>query len=326
LGVRLQIPLLVIASLSILVGGFQMLQQQSIKRILAFSSVSQMGYALMGLAIGTPLALAATAIHIIHHAMVKSALFMSAGMITWRTDIHNLREAGGLARKFPYTFAIFCLGTLSLSGFPLFSGFISKSMLEEAALHVHLNLIAYIAIFGSVLTFAAMARLIWAVFLAPPHVPDRPNLREAPVLALIPITLMLVGSLGVGLFPQWVADHLAWPAAVSLLGADHYTLSVMNPDALTEASMPEIEREPIPFALDVRLWLAPAIVLIAGGVLAYIAVKRHTLAEKRWVIPLDEISRLLRGWHSGIVNDYAFWIAFSTMLLLLAFVVSIRVF
>jgi multicomponent Na+:H+ antiporter subunit D len=323
---QLQTPLLVIAGLSMFVGGFQMLQQQSIKRILAFSSVSQMGYALMGLAIGTPLALAAAAMHLIHHAMVKSALFMGAGMIVWRTDIHTLREAGGLARKLPYSFGVFCLAGLSLSGFPLFSGFISKTMLEEAALHEHLALMAYIAIAASLLTFAGMLRLIWALFLAPADEPDRPNLREAPFLALLPMIMLVIGSLWVGLFPQWAAETLAWPAAEALIASESYTASVMNPADLGELAGHEIEREPAPRALDWHHWLAPAIVLVGGSLLAYVTLKRHIYSEKVWATPLEEISHILRLWHSGVVNDYALWGAFGTAMLLLVFIVSSRMF
>lgn len=326
LGSRLQFPLLAIAALSMFVGGFQMLQQQSIKRVLAFSSVSQMGYALMGLAIGSPVGLAAAAMHLIHHAMVKSALFMAAGMIAWRTDIHMLREAGGLARKLPYSFVIFCLAGLSLSGIPLFSGFIGKTMLEEAAVQGGTSLMSYLAVFASLLTFAGMARLVWALFLAPPAVPDRPNLREAPVLALVPMIILVLGSLWVGLFPQWAAANLAWPAAESLLSSERYTTSVMNLTESHALEKLEVHREPVPQALDWHHWLAPAVIMVGGSLLAYFTLKRRQFEDKMWAIPLEEISHVLRRWHSGVVNDYALWTALGTAVILLVFVLSSRVF
>lgn len=323
LGIHLQVPLLLIAAISMFVGGFQMLQQQSIKRVLAFSSVSQMGYALMGLALGTPLGLAAAAMHLIHHSMVKSALFMSAGMITLRLHIHTLREGGGLWRKLPITFAIFCLGALSLSGMPLFSGFISKTMLEEAAFETPYSWIGYAAIFASLLTFAGMARLIWRIFLSQPRYAQH-DIREMPALALAPMIVLIIGSLLIGIMPAFAADTLAWPAAESLIASDVYTASVMNPAQLEDLEHHEVHRHPTPSSFDWHHWLPPAVVAIGGAVLGALTIRRRLLAGSFWAVPFESTARLLRAWHSGLINDYALWNAFGTALLLAFLVVMNR--
>jgi multicomponent Na+:H+ antiporter subunit D len=320
----LQNPLLWVAAISMVVGGFQMLQQQSIKRILAFSSVSQMGYALMGLAIGTPLALAASAMHLIHHALVKSALFMGAGMITWRTNIHTLPEGGGLVRQLPVSFAIFCLAGLSLSGMPFFSGYISKTMLEEAAFSANMAWLAYVAILASLLTFAGMGRLIWRVFWPRKEAPVQGDVREAPILALLPMLLLVIGSLVLGTLPSWPATNVVWPAARSLLESERYVASVMNPVALEDMPAAEAHEEPTPDPADWHHWLPPAIVVLGGSVLAYLMIERRKLARSAWLAPVAEVARQLRRWHSGVVNDYALWTAFGTALMLTALVLMTR--
>jgi NADH:ubiquinone oxidoreductase subunit 5 (subunit L)/multisubunit Na+/H+ antiporter MnhA subunit len=301
-----------------LLGGVQMLQQQSLKRILAFSSVAQMGYALLGLAIGTPLALAAAAMHLLHHALVKTALFMGAGMITSRTHVHHVGDGGRLAQQMPLTFLLFALASLSLSGIPFFSGYISKTMLEEAALAVDLDWLAYVAIFGSMLTLAGLLRLIWYVFLARPQTPAPAPIRETPLLALLPIAILTLGSIAVGSFPGWSADHLAWPAARSLIESERYATTVLALTPADEVPILEIEAEHPPNAADWHHWLPPAMVLLGGGLLAYLTVRQAAAtAQPAWTRPARIIGQQLRRWHSGIVNDYALWTAFGTMVMLI---------
>jgi multicomponent Na+:H+ antiporter subunit D len=320
----LQNLLLWLAAISMVVGGFQMLQQQSIKRILAFSSVSQMGYALMGLALGTPLALAASAMHLIHHALVKSALFMGAGMITWRTNIHTLSEGGGLARQLPVSFAVFCLAGLSLSGMPFFSGYISKTMLEEAAFSANTAWIAYVAILASLLTFAGMGRLTWRVFWPRKEVPLQRDVREVPILALLPMIILVIGSLVLGTLPSWPVTNIAWSAARSLVESERYVASVMNPIVLEDMPTAEAHEEPAPNPTDWHHWLAPAIIALGGTILAYLTIERRELAGSAWLAPIREMARQMRRWHSGVVNDYALWTAFGTALMLAALVFMAR--
>jgi len=308
--------------LTMIVGGWQMLQQQSIKRILAFSSVSQMGYVLMGLAVGTPLALAAAAMHLIHHALVKTALFMAAGMLAWRAGVHNLPETGGLGLRLPFSLAIFSLAGLSLSGLPFLSGFVSKTMLEEAALEARLPWIAAAAIAASALTLAGMTRLIWRVFgpsrrgAAPPHAVTQ----DAPALALLPMGILVAGSLAVGLAPQWTAARLAWPAARSLAAPSLYVASVLDPAALSGIPPAEVHIEDAPVSTDWHHWPVPAVVALLGSTLAFGLVRRPVHAANSLLRPLRSLSGALRRWHSGDVGDYALWTAVGTTVMMLILV------
>lgn len=313
--------LLVIAAASILVGGLQMLQQQSLKRILAFSSVAQMGYVALGLALGTPAGLAAAALHLMHHALVKTALFMSAGLLTLKLNLHTLSEGGGLARRLPVTTLLVCLSALALSGLPLFSGYISKTMLEEAALASDRAWVAVIAVLGSLFTFTGMARAVYHLFFAPPRAPDaRPDLREFEPLALLPIGLLVAASLAVGMFPGRPVAEAAWPAARALLEADRYVAAVLDPAASPPAGA-EWHAEPSPDPLDWRHWWPSAIVVAGGLGLAILLVRRRAV-HGAWAVPIQWLSRGLRLWHSGIVNDYALWTTVGTTLLVAALVVA----
>lgn len=333
-GGPLQTLLLVVAALSMLVGSWQMLQQQSIKRILAFSSVSQMGYALLGLAIGTPLALAATAMHLLHHALVKTALFMGAGMVTWRAGLHHLPNGGRLARQMPFTLAVFCLAGLSLSGMPFLSGFVSKTMLEEAASEAHVGWVGGVAVAASALTLAGMVRLVWRVFgpnTESPHrtapvearPPSRP-VEEAPLLALLPMGLLVAASLAIGLLPRWPAEHLAWPAARSLSAASVYIASVLDPTALDTLTPPAVHVEPAPHPTDWRHWPAPLVVIAGGGLLAVLLLRPPGKIVSALARPVAALSSLLRRWHSGHVGDYALYTALGATLLMLALVTLAR--
>ncbi len=319
----IQSGLLLIAAATMLLGGLQMVQQQSIKRILAFSSVSQMGYAVMGLALGTPLGIAAAAMQVISHALLKSALFMAAGMVTWRTGIHYLREGGGLARRMPITCVTMALAGLGLSGAPFFSGYVSKTMLEEAAFAAGSAWLAWIAIFSSLLTFAGLARLLWAVFG-----PHRPAMqlpaREAPLFAILPTIVLVAGSIAVGLLPAWVADRAAWPVAEALYGREEYIASVLEGEPASSLSSSPIEPRAAPDPLDWRHWAVPAFVMVGGTLLTYWLFHPKVITMRPWLRPVRLIAALSRSWHSGLVMDYVMWNAFATAVSALVIVLAGR--
>jgi multicomponent Na+:H+ antiporter subunit D len=314
----LQAALLLIAAATMVLGGLQMVQQGSIKRILAFSSVAQMGYVLMGLALGTPLGAAAAALHVVHHALVKSALFMGAGMVFRRSGVEDLQEGGGLARPMPFTFVTMALAGLGLSGMPFLSGFVSKTMLVEAALATSYGWLAWVAMLSGLLTFAGVARLIWHVFLAAPAA-SRRGVREAPPFGVLPGLALVALSLLVGFFPQRAMERLAWPAAVALDRRDEYIAQVMEPVARDGRPVEAIEMEAAPKPLEWRQWWRPAVVLIGGGLLAYwLARPADGRPDGGWLRPVRVVAYYGRLWHSGLVGDYVLWNSFGTALMALA--------
>lgn len=124
-----------------------------IRQILGYHIVSQVGYMVTGVGIGTALALNGTAAHAYSHILYKALLFMGAGVVLHSTGRSKLTELGGLGRHLPVTLGLFMIGAFSISGFPLFNGFISKSIIVSAAGYDHREVIMLLLLLASVGTF-----------------------------------------------------------------------------------------------------------------------------------------------------------------------------
>lgn len=305
-----------IAALSMFVGGFQMLRQESIKRILAYSSISQMGFILVGLTIGTPLGIAAACVQLLNHALSKSALFFGAGSLRLTAGISNLAEGGGLYRKMPATFGLMALAGLSLSGIPVLFGFVGKSMLETAAVKAGEEWIVWFAVFSSIFTFAGIGRLLWRVFFQTENGTSSNWKGESRPLILVATAIPVVILIVIGIFPQFPLNWFAWPSATALLQPGHYVgyvLAFKN----QPPNMP-VTIFPPPNVLDWAVWPIPIITAIAGVALIYFIAPTRKLHF--WRLPIiKQLSILMDRWHSGLLTDYVLWAAFSTSLLLILF-------
>jgi multicomponent Na+:H+ antiporter subunit D len=153
--------LLVVAGLTMVVGVFGAVTQNDIKRILSFHIVSQIGYMIMGLGLFTVAGLAGAVIYVIHHIVVKTTLFLVAGLIEQRTGTAQLDELTGLRRLEPALAVLFLLPALSLAGIPPFSGFVAKLALVQAGLDTQEYAIVGVSLAVSLLTLFSMTK-IWA--------------------------------------------------------------------------------------------------------------------------------------------------------------------
>lgn len=124
-----------------------------IRQILAYHIISQVGYMVCGVGIGTALSMNGTAAHAYSHILYKALLFMGAGAVIQATGVSRLSDLGGLARKMRPVLWLFMIGAFSISGFPLFNGFISKSMIVSAAGASHLEVVMLLLLLASVGTF-----------------------------------------------------------------------------------------------------------------------------------------------------------------------------
>ncbi|MBG6213024.1 multicomponent Na+:H+ antiporter subunit D [Cryobacterium sp. CAN_C3] len=129
---QFSMPLMIVAALTLLVGILGALAQADIKRLLSFTLISHIGYMLFGIAIGTPLALAATIFYVVHHITVQTTLFLAAGLIDRVGGTTSLSRLGGLLKSAPVVAILFFLGALNLGGIPPFSGFLGKIALFQA--------------------------------------------------------------------------------------------------------------------------------------------------------------------------------------------------
>jgi len=228
---------LAISGLTMTVGVLGALAAHNMRRILAFHSVSQMGYMLMGMGLLTTLGLAGTLFFIVHHAVVKSNLFLASGVVARLEGSVELQEISGLARRSPALALGFAIGALSLAGFPPFSGFIAKLMLIKAAFSTHHAVIAGIALLVSLLTLLSMSKIWHQVFWKSPserlpgHALSVTALsRKTYAVLLVPIALLSSAAivLGVGAEP---IIALSLRASAQLLSPGTY-ISIVLGDGL----------------------------------------------------------------------------------------------
>lgn len=144
--------LMVLGTVSIVVAAFLALGQKDIKRMLAYSSISQVGYVVLGIGLGTPLGIAGGLFHLFNHALAKGLLFLTSGSIQQATGTRNLDEMGGLGKRMPVTSVTNLIGALSIAGVPPLNGFWSKLIIIVALVQAGQPVFALIAVLASVLT------------------------------------------------------------------------------------------------------------------------------------------------------------------------------
>src|SRR5579859_2502293 len=178
------------------------LVQNDIKRIVAYSTCSQLGYMFVAMGAG---AYSVGMYHLFTHAFFKALLFLGSGSVIYAMHHEqDIRNMGGLWRKIPYTFAVMCVGTLALTGFPLFAGYLSKDAIIEAAYASHNPLAVYafiLTVVSAGLTSFYSWRLIFKTFFGEPYDEEHYEAaHESPIWMLIPIGVLAIGSIASG-FP-----------------------------------------------------------------------------------------------------------------------------
>jgi multicomponent Na+:H+ antiporter subunit A len=193
---------------TMLVGGWRALRQNDLKRLLAFGTVSQLGFLLVLLGTGTYEAALAGAALLLAHGLFKATLFLTVGVVDHETGTRDLRLLSGLGRRMPVLATVATLAALSMAGVPPLLGFISKDAAYEAYTGGGPAEIAVLAglLAGSVLTGAYSARFVWGAFARKPGCDDT-EAHEAPLAFVAPVAVLGVAGLVVGLVPS-LADPL----------------------------------------------------------------------------------------------------------------------
>lgn len=161
---QIKLILLLTGALSVIVGAFAALGQSNFNRMLAYSSISQIGYIILGLGTGTALGIAGAAFHIFNHAIFKSQLFVNAAAVRVATGTKDMDDMGGLSSKMPVTGATSVIAMLSTCGVPPFAGFWSKLMIIVALWRSGHAAFSVIAVLASILTLAYMLSMQRRVF------------------------------------------------------------------------------------------------------------------------------------------------------------------
>lgn len=208
---------------TMLLGSYLAVQQRDLKALLAFSTVSQLGFIITMFGFGTEAAIAAGILHIFNHGTFKGSLFMLVGIIDHQTGTRDIERLSGLGRKMPLTSILMFIGAFSMAGVPLLSGFVSKEMILGALLAAPVgpNVFTYalpvIAVLASAFTTLYCLQLTFKVFFGPagktPVVP-----KEAGAGLLLPPAVLGGFVVLLGLFPALVEGILVSPATSALTG------------------------------------------------------------------------------------------------------------
>lgn len=335
-------------ALTMVVGITMAILQTDFKRMLAFSSVSQIGYVIVGVGLSTQLGITGGVYHMINHAVFKSLLFLCAGAVYFRTRTTNLNELGGLAKKMPYTTALFIVGMLSIGGIPPFNGFVSKWIIYKATFEAGYVPITIIALLCSVLSLATLLKAMQSIFFG--QLPEKfKDVKEAPKTMLIPMGVLAMLSLAGGLFPTLVDEYLTRPVTTAILNSGKYIDSILGTGYFKDIVGKDVVVQKLTYEIsgyNPLGWLIVfAVVLLGFGVFVlflYTGRKNKDLetveqlavssqntgkydlftggedighstvggADLFWGLKyeLRKYFGFLRKAHSGVVNDYSLWV------------------
>ncbi len=216
--------LMYLGALSIVVAAFLALGQKDIKRMLAYSSISQVGYIILGIGIGTPLGIIGGLFHLFNHALAKGLLFLNSGAIQQATGTRELEEMGGLAKRMPFTAATSLIGSLSIAGVPPLNGFWSKLIIIIALIQAGHPVFAWIAILASVLTLWYYLLIQRKAFFGKLN-EKWASVKEAPFWMTASTVLLGLLCIVVGLLFSSTLEIWVQPAADVLSEGIHYVLS-----------------------------------------------------------------------------------------------------
>lgn len=185
---------LLLGSVSMIIGVFLAIGQWDMKRLLAYHSISQVGYILLGLGLGTPLGILGGVFHLFNHALFKSLLFYNAGAVETVAGTRDLRKLGSLFKLIPVTSQTSMAASLSISGIPPFNGFFSKLIIIIAAVQAGQPVFALIAVIGSILTLASFMKVQRYGFRGEKNVEIKSQIDWRMNLAMITLAVLCLAS------------------------------------------------------------------------------------------------------------------------------------
>jgi formate hydrogenlyase subunit 3/multisubunit Na+/H+ antiporter MnhD subunit len=299
-----------IGTVTMAVGVMYAMVQSDLKRMLAFSTVSQIGYMMLGIGIGTPLAITAGLLHCLNHGFFKGGLFLTAGSVQHAAGTRDMNKLGGLAQRMPHTTLSWLIGVGSMVGIPLMSGFASKWMLYAAALQAGWTIPAVVAWAVSLGTVFLGAKATSAVFLGPVSDATK-DAYESPATMLWGMGVLAAGSVVLGIAPQLAVDYFLNPVLGALgMGAGvHVTWLGLSTDAGSFSSMGGLVLAIVSLVLGGAIYAlayashhAPATVAVSSGGAAFagagggIFTGGEPLSEQDRLTASDFSSIFLQNW------------------------------
>jgi multicomponent Na+:H+ antiporter subunit D len=196
-------PLAVIASITIVFGSVRALTQDDLKKRLAYSTISQLSYIALGVAVVGPMATTGGVVHLIHQGIMKITLFMAAGVVAETLHVKRISEMGGVGRRLPLTMSAFAVAAFGMMGVPPTAGFISKWHLGLGGLEAGQGWVVVVLATSSLLNALYFLPIVYIAFFRRPD-PEwggiEPRRLEAPAMLVVPAVLTAALSLGAGVF------------------------------------------------------------------------------------------------------------------------------
>ena len=327
------------------------LAQHDFKRLLAFHSISQIGYVLTAVGLCTALGISAGLYHAMNHTLFKGLLFLAAGAVLHQTGTTDLDRLGGLSRKMPWTTVLFLIGAFSISGIPPFNGFASKWMIYQATYqkavesgNIGFLLVTIIALVTSVLTLASFVKVSQSVFFG--QLPrELENVKEVSFGMRLAMGIFALLCVLTGLFPNLVTTYITEPAAKAVFSVAQY-ISAMGFDASGVAAENAVSFahvgvwEPISWLLILCIALLSVTIVAVASKYDNVSQRSGDAVDSKYELfyggEAQEFSQVgggdlfwgfkhnWRGYfdvmhrlHSGVLNDYALWAVVDLALVLL---------
>jgi multicomponent Na+:H+ antiporter subunit D len=213
--------------ISMFVGVLLAIGQWNFKRLLAYHSVSQIGYVIFGLGLGTPLGIIGGLFHLFNHSLFKSLLFLNAGAVEYASGVRELDKLGGLSRKMPITGNTSLIASLSIAGIPPLCGFWSKLIIIIAAFQAHNIVGAIVCIFVGIVTLASFLKVQKYAFSLKKE-PEDIKVKEVPIFMVSAMVILALLCVLTGLFFAPFVELLIKPAASVLLEGTGYAKLILG--------------------------------------------------------------------------------------------------
>ena len=336
---RMQFMLVFIGSVSMFVCVTMALAQHDFKRLLAYHSISQIGYVLAAVGLASALGVSAGLYHAMNHTLFKGLLFLAAGAVLHETGTTDLGKLGGLSKKMPHTTVLFLIGAFSISGVPPFNGFASKWMIYQASYqkavdtgNIGFLLVTIIALVTSTLTLASFVKVSQSVFFG--QLPkEYENVKEVPFGMRLAMGILAALCVVTGLFPKSVTALLTEPAAKAAANVGNYITSMGFKTSLPAVEVSFVEAgvwEPINWLLILCIALLGVTIVAVAGKYDHVSETTSENVETKYQLFYggeenvysqvgggDLFWGFKHNWrhyfdfmhklHSGVVNDYALW-------------------
>ncbi|MBQ8506905.1 MAG: hypothetical protein IJ466_05705 [Clostridia bacterium] len=350
-----QMLITIFGTVTMFIGVTMALAQHNFKRLLAFHSISQIGYVLTAAGLGTALGLTGSLFHVMNHTLFKGLLFLCAGAMFYAAGTMDLDKLGGLSKKMPHTTICFLIGAFSISGLPPFNGFASKWIIYQAAYTKAVEsgnfvyaFVTIVAVIVSVMTLASFIKVIESVFFG--QLPETcREVKEVPLSMRIPMYIMAALCVVTGVFYNGAEKYLLRPAVNALLNVSRYIDVMLGEGYAANAGVADMAYSSVEFSYwNPTLWLLLFVVVLAAVfIVIMLGRNNHRIKHKEADVVDGKYATFFGGeksvpshaggsdlfWgfkhdlkgyfhfmehmHSGSINDYVMWVIAAMALVIL---------